>query len=31
MTPTTKATVAMAITATKIRITVKAEEKIINK
>ena len=31
MTPTTKATVAMATTATKIRITVEAEEKIINK
>ena len=31
MTPTIKATVAMVITATKIRITVKAEEKIINK
>ena len=31
MTPATKATVAMAITATKLRIIVKAEEKIINK
>ena len=31
MTPTTKATVAMTTTATKIRITVEAEEKIINK
>ena len=31
MTPTTKATVAMTTTTTKIRITVEAEEKIINK
>ena len=31
MTPTTKAIAAMATTATRIRITVEAEEKIINK
>ena len=31
MIPATKATVAMATTATKMRITVEAEEKIINK
>ena len=31
MTPTTKATAAMTTTATKIRITVEAAEKIINK
>ena len=31
MTPTTKATVAMTATTTKIRITVEAAEEIINK
>ena len=31
MTPTTKATVTMTATTTKIRITVEAAEKIINK
>ena len=31
MTPTTKATVAMTTTTTKIRITVEAAEEIINK